>query len=700
MAGVLFIVNVPKKEYENYLKRNIVPNLIFEKEKYETATKLIHELKEKQLSSKDPSASENQNVIILSKCRSTDCLHENYRSDSFKCRSESSLADGPPDDRKNYVKASWEEIKQVIKPRKHKLTITRPVRGVDVLAAFHWDTPLETILSEIVERLDIKNAAWSSTKDDKFWQVIFSLESGHLSEELLQVLTTFGIGARHQSSVSVLPCALFYKSNEERSPPDSEAGSSRQEDTVSKTAWSRFSSSVRARTNLAQVLHDVRADAALTFDWVFLLLVAAFVAAIGLVENSTVILVASMLISPLMGPITAGTLGTAVRDRSLQLLGVKNEFLGLFLSLVMGFLFGLTICAIDERYGVVEDWPTAEMISRCEYRSLWVGILVAIPSGAGVALAVLGEYTSSLVGVAISASLLPPAVNAGLLWAMALTRLMVTSEDERWLVVQPSELAVLGTASLCLTLVNIVCIFLAGVAVYKTCAIVVQPSELAVLGTASLCLTLVNIVCIFLAGVAVYKVKEVSPLERKDISWWKANRTRMQTRQSKDNSNWDAYNKWYDEKSETTGESNEGQQLSTPTAATTPGLIDDSTVTFRRRPTLIKQLRAQNIEGYCHKAQLADIYIPLDLEIGHLETHTSKTGDSDNSTQILDSETDSKGTYSQNTEDLTHSYYNLGFEKNETVKVPAPQYPTIDPSQSYTVNAKNGVLLDNKSYDV
>lgn len=48
------------------------------------------------------------------------------------------------------------------------------------------------------------------------------------------------------------------------------------------------------------MLHDVRADAALTFDWVFLLLVAAFVAAIGLVENSTVILVASMLISPLM----------------------------------------------------------------------------------------------------------------------------------------------------------------------------------------------------------------------------------------------------------------------------------------------------------------------------------------------------------------------------------------------------------------
>lgn len=44
-------------------------------------------------------------------------------------------------------------------------------------------------------------------------------------------------------------------------------------------------------------------------------------------------------------------------------------------------------------------------------RSLWVGVLIALPSGAGVALSILGGNAGSLVGVAISASLLPPAVN-------------------------------------------------------------------------------------------------------------------------------------------------------------------------------------------------------------------------------------------------------------------------------------------------
>ena len=45
-------------------------------------------------------------------------------------------------------------------------------------------------------------------------------------------------------------------------------------------------------------------------------------------------------------------------------------------------------------------------------RGLWVGVLIALPSGAGVALSVLGGNAGSLVGVAISASLLTPAVNS------------------------------------------------------------------------------------------------------------------------------------------------------------------------------------------------------------------------------------------------------------------------------------------------
>lgn len=41
-----------------------------------------------------------------------------------------------------------------------------------------------------------------------------------------------------------------------------------------------------------------------------------------------------------------------------------------------------------------------------------IGLLTALPTGAAAAIAVLEGNSGSLVGVAISVSLLPPAVNA------------------------------------------------------------------------------------------------------------------------------------------------------------------------------------------------------------------------------------------------------------------------------------------------
>lgn len=44
-------------------------------------------------------------------------------------------------------------------------------------------------------------------------------------------------------------------------------------------------------------------------------------------------------------------------------------------------------------------------------RSLWMGVAWALTSGSGVALALLLGASGPLIGVAISASLLPPVVN-------------------------------------------------------------------------------------------------------------------------------------------------------------------------------------------------------------------------------------------------------------------------------------------------
>ena len=76
------------------------------------------------------------------------------------------------------------------------------------------------------------------------------------------------------------------------------------------------------------------------------------------------------------------------------------------------------------------------MLARGELRSLWVGVLIATPSGAGVALSVLGGNAGSLVGVAISASLLPPAVNCGLFWGLAIVLSIAGTDAQGFCIVR------------------------------------------------------------------------------------------------------------------------------------------------------------------------------------------------------------------------------------------------------------------------
>lgn len=150
-----------------------------------------------------------------------------------------------------------------------------------------------------------------------------------------------------------------------------------------------------------------------------------------------ILLVSSMLISPLMRPIIAIIFGIVIEDHVLIRFGWANEMFGVFLATAVGFVFGLIVHSLD-LYSHTDGnaLVTEEMISRlvssldirfrifssftffcrCEIHSLIVGILTALPSGAAVAIAILGENIGSLVGVAISASILPPAVNTVILF--------------------------------------------------------------------------------------------------------------------------------------------------------------------------------------------------------------------------------------------------------------------------------------------
>jgi len=200
----------------------------------------------------------------------------------------------------------------------------------------------------------------------------------------------------------------------------------------------------------------IEEQAELGLDYIVLLSVASVLAGIGLVTDNVVVLVASMLVSPLMGPVMGMAFGSRVEDWSLTLRSSWNEVLSLLLSVLIGALTGICTAFCP----VADEWPTEQMSSRGDWRGLVAGIAIAIPSGMGVALSILGNNTSSLVGVAISVSLLPPAVNAGICWVYAiLIRFGSVKNDNQDSDGNPYDFNVIAGISFALTMLNIVCIW-------------------------------------------------------------------------------------------------------------------------------------------------------------------------------------------------------------------------------------------------
>ncbi|MBN2231012.1 MAG: TIGR00341 family protein [Candidatus Thorarchaeota archaeon] len=172
-----------------------------------------------------------------------------------------------------------------------------------------------------------------------------------------------------------------------------------------------------------EIYDNVKKQASLGFDYISFVVLAAVMAGIGLIQNNVTVIVASMLLSPLMGPMLGVALGYVVRDNALFVKGTRNELIGIALSLSVGAILGLVLLfflpSID---GViqaeVEGGIITEITRRNGFAALDIG--VAIFSGAAVAVSVTRGDMSSLVGVAISAALMPPAVNAAMMAVLGL----------------------------------------------------------------------------------------------------------------------------------------------------------------------------------------------------------------------------------------------------------------------------------------
>ncbi|GAX11374.1 hypothetical protein FisN_22Lh044 [Fistulifera solaris] len=224
----------------------------------------------------------------------------------------------------------------------------------------------------------------------------------------------------------------------------------------------------------------------MNFNYNVLLLVASVLAGLGLVSNSNATILASMLVSPIMGPVIGLAYGTTIRDWAMVKRAMVVEFASLVICIVMGALIGL----VTGPTSLSDDWPTPEMESRGDVINLYVACPVAFFSGLGVAVSLLDDNTSSLVGVAISASLLPPAVNTGIIWvAYIFTRhsdVLVLTEEEAEI---RNNIPGYGE--------------------------VYDYDDYRQMGRISIGITVANIILIWISSMLMFRMKEVLPIEKK-----------------------------------------------------------------------------------------------------------------------------------------------------------------------------------------
>lgn len=189
------------------------------------------------------------------------------------------------------------------------------------------------------------------------------------------------------------------------------------------------------RVSRDELLDDIESAAAISRVYVWLVVLSALVASIGLMRDSVAVVIGAMVIAPLLGPNIALALATTLGDTGLLRRAVRANAVGVALSLAVAIPLG-AIVGVD---------PSVNEIASRTAVSLG-DLALALASGAAGVLAFTTGAPTALVGVMVAVALMPPLVTVGLL-------------------IGSGDFADAGGAAL-LLIANVVCVNLAGIGVF------------------------------------------------------------------------------------------------------------------------------------------------------------------------------------------------------------------------------------------
>ncbi|WP_421382254.1 TIGR00341 family protein [Bacillus salacetis] len=156
-------------------------------------------------------------------------------------------------------------------------------------------------------------------------------------------------------------------------------------------------------------------------NYLLFVILSSIVVTIGIIKNSSAIVIGGMVIAPLLGPVIALAFGSILGDYKLVKQALLTVLAGVGISLLIAILSGMVLPIPAE---------SEEFTSRMQVD--YMDGILALASGAAGALAILRGSPSSLVGVMVAVALLPPTIVLGVtigaaLWEHVLPSLLLLS---------------------------------------------------------------------------------------------------------------------------------------------------------------------------------------------------------------------------------------------------------------------------------
>ncbi len=152
------------------------------------------------------------------------------------------------------------------------------------------------------------------------------------------------------------------------------------------------------------ILDTIQTSTHFSFSFIILLVVSSIVSTLGLLLNNTAVIIGGMIISPLMWPLMKISIGITYERKLLIRHAISLLLLSILISLISAYLIA-TISPLKHLNNEIITRTTPTILD----------IFVALSAGIIAAMALIQKkISSSLAGVAIATSLMPPLCVAGI----------------------------------------------------------------------------------------------------------------------------------------------------------------------------------------------------------------------------------------------------------------------------------------------